>query len=91
MPVFEQQKSAQPPYQYDGQALQWVLEFKYVGLILWHKGGYTKALQDLSTRGRRGMFLVRHRCHWLLVNDPACICRMFHAKVLPLLSNGCEV
>ncbi len=49
MPVFEQQKSAQPPYQYDGQALQRVLEFKYVGLILWHKGGYTKAVPG-STR-----------------------------------------
>eukprot|EP00891_Asterochloris_glomerata_P005062 jgi/Astpho2/5062/Aster-05984 len=80
-----------PTLHYNRKALKKVHHFKYLGLSLETQGGFREAIAQLCASARRAAFAVRHRCCRQGISSLDCILKLFNAKVLPILSYGCEV
>eukprot|EP00891_Asterochloris_glomerata_P008079 jgi/Astpho2/8079/Aster-03025 len=80
-----------PTLHYNRKALKKVHRFKYLGLSLETQGGFREAIAQLCASARRAAFSVRHRCCRQGISSLDCILKLFNAKVLPILSYGCEV
>ena len=80
-----------PTLHYNRKALKKVHQFKYLGLSLETQGGFREAIAQLCASARRAAFAVRHRCCRQGISSLDCILKLFNAKVLPILSYGCEV
>ncbi len=86
--VFEARKSV---CQYEGEAIEQLNSFKYLGVELHGTKGMQAAIQRLAMSGKKAVFALRRRCAELRIFDPALQCQMFDALVKPVLSYGCEV
>ena len=67
-----------------------VHQFKYLGLTLDTQGGFKVAIAQQSASARRAAFAVRHQRCRQGISSLDCS-KLFNAKVLPILSYGCEV
>ncbi len=89
--VFEACKSVCQAFQYEGEAIEQLNSFKYLGVELHGTKGMQAAIQWLAMSRKKTVFALRHRCAELHIFDPALQCQLFDALVKPVLSYGCEV
>jgi hypothetical protein len=89
--VFEARKSMCQAFQYEGETIEQLNSFKYLGVELHRTKGMQAAIQRLAMSRKKAVFALRRRCAELCIFDPALQCQMFDALVKPMLSYGCEV
>ena len=90
--VFAKRKtSISPPLMYAEQPLAQVDSFKYLGTTFHKTKGFSQAIAELQTAGKRAVFALQRRCAELGIKDTRLICRLFDTLVLPVLSYGCEI
>jgi hypothetical protein len=89
--VFEARKSVCQAFQYEGEAIEQLNFFKYLGVELHGTKGMQAAIQRLTMSGKKAIFALRRRCAELRIFDPTLQCQLFDALVKPVLSYGCEV
>jgi hypothetical protein len=89
--VFEARKSVCQAFQYEGEAIDQLNSFKYLGVELHGTKGMQAAIQSLAMSGKKVVFALRRRCVELCIFDPALQCQLFDALVKPMFSYGCEV
>jgi hypothetical protein len=78
------------PLHYDGSPIE-VASFRYLGIELHRSGSLKTTVEHLAAAGQRAVFALRQRCADLKINDPAIVCQLFDALVMPVLSYGCEL
>jgi hypothetical protein len=89
--VFEARKFVCQAFQYEGEAIEQLNSFKYLGVELHGTKGMQSAIQQLAMSGKKAIFALRRRCVELRIFDPTLQCQLFDALVKPVLSYGCEV
>jgi len=89
--VFEARKSVCQAFQYEGEAIEQLNSFKYLGVELHDIKGMQAAIQWLAMLGKKAIFALRRKCAKLCISDPTLQCQLFDALVEPVLSYGCEV
>jgi len=89
--VFEARKSVCQAFQYEGEVIEQLNSFKYLGVELHGTKGMQTAIHRLTMLGKKAVFALRHRCVELRISDPTLQCQLFDALVKPVLSYGCEV
>jgi hypothetical protein len=89
--MFEARKSMCQAFQYEGEPLEQLNSFKYLGVELHGTKGMQAAIQRLIMSGKKAVFALRRRCAELRIFDPTLQCQLFDALVKPVLSYGCEV
>jgi hypothetical protein len=89
--VFEACKSVCQAFQYEGEAIEQLNSFKYLGVELHGTKGMQVVIHRLAMSGKKAIFALRRRCIELRIFDPALQCQLFDALVKPVLSYGCEV
>jgi hypothetical protein len=72
--VFEACKSVCQAFQYEGEAIEQLIFFKYLGVELHGTKGMQAAIQRLVMLGKKVVFTLRHRCAELCIFDPALQC-----------------
>jgi len=78
-------------FQYEGEAIEQLNSFKYLGVELHSTKGMQAAIQRLTMSRKKAVFALRHKCAKLRIFDPALQCQLFDALVKLVLSYGCEV
>ena len=61
--VFERRKSVTPAFLYEGNVIEQVDEFKYLGILTDGTKGLSPALELLCKAAKRAMFGLQRRCH----------------------------
>jgi hypothetical protein len=89
--VFEACKFMCQAFQYEGEAIEQLNSFKYLGVEPHGTKGMQAAIQRLAMSGKKAIFALWRRCAKLRIFDPALQCQLFDALVKPVLSCGCEV
>ena len=89
--VFEHQKSQTPPFTHDGNDIEQVEEFKYLGMTLKYAQTLTPAIEYLCKAATRAKFALQRRCQQLHLHDPGIKCKLFDTLVKPILCDGCEI
>jgi len=89
--VFEARKSMCQAFQYEGEAIEQLNSFKYLGVELHGTKGMQVAIQWLAMSGKKAVFALQCRCAELRIFDPTLQCQLFDALVKPVFSYGCEV
>jgi len=89
--VFEARKSMRQAFQYEGEAIEQLNSFKYLGVELHGTKGMQVAIQWLAMSGKKAVFALQCRCAELRIFDPTLQCQLFDALVKPVFSYGCEV
>ncbi len=89
--MFEARKFVCQAFQYEGEAIEQLNSFKYLGVELHGTKGTQATIQRLAMSGKKAVFALRRRCAELRIFDPALQCQLFNALVKPVLNYGCEV
>jgi len=89
--VFEARKSVCQAFQYEGEVIEQLNFFKYLGVELHGTKGMQAAIQRLAMSAKKAVFALRRRCVKLRISDPALQCQLFDALIKPVLNYGCEV
>jgi len=89
--VFEACKSVCQAFEYEGEAIEQLNSFKYLGVELHNTKGMQVAIQRLAMSGKKAVFALRRRCTELHIFDPTLQCQLFDTLVKLVLSYGCEV
>jgi hypothetical protein len=69
--VFEARKSVCQAFQYEGEAIEQLNSFKYLGVELHGIKGMQAAIQRLAMSGKKVVFALRRKCAELRIFDPA--------------------
>jgi hypothetical protein len=64
--VFEARKSVCQAFHYEGEAIEQLNFFKYLGVELHGTKGMQAAIQQLAMPGKKGIFELRCRCASLI-------------------------
>lgn len=89
--VFERRKSAiLPVFFINGQEIETVCEFKYLGVVFTHTGSFRKHLALLVEQARKAMFYVLNRVQEYSLDIDVAL-QLFDAMVSPILTFGGEV
>ncbi len=64
--VFEAHKSVCQAFQYEGEAIEQLNSFKYLGVELHGTKGMQTAIQRLAMSGKKAIFALWHRCASLI-------------------------
>ncbi len=78
-------------FQYEGEAIEQLNSFKYIGVELHGTKGMQATIQRLAMSRKKVVFTLRRRCAELRIFDPTLQCQLFDALVKPVLRYGCEV
>ena len=89
--VFEHGTSATPAFLYEGDPIEQVEEFKYLGILMHGTRGLSPAIEFLCKAARRAMSGLYRRCQQLSIHDPVLKCKLFDTLVKPILCYCCEV
>ena len=89
--VFEPRKSRVPSFFFNGDIIEQVDEFKYLGVLMHCTKGLSPAIEYLCKAAKRAMFGVQRRCQQLKIHDPVLKCKLFDTLVKPILCYCCEV
>ena len=89
--VFEPKRTECPPFTFEGQVLERVEVFKYLGIAFHGTRGLSCAMEHLCNSARKALFALYGRCHELHIVCPALQCTLFDTLVRPVLSYCCEV
>jgi hypothetical protein len=80
-----------PGFQYEGEAIEQLNFFKYLGVELHGTKSMQVVIQQLAMSGKKAVFALRRKCAKLRIFDPTLQCQLFDALVKPMLSYGCEI
>ncbi len=72
--VFETRKSVCQSFQYEGEAIEQLNPFKYLGVELHGTKGMQAAIQQLAMSRKKAVFALQRRCVKLRIFDPALQC-----------------
>ncbi len=89
--VFEACKYVCQAFQYEGEAIEQLNSFKYLGVELHDTKGMQAVIQRLTMSRKKVVFALWCKCAELRIFDPTLQCQLFDALVKPMLSYGCEV
>ncbi len=89
--VFEPRKSSIPSFFFNGDIIEQVDEFKYLGVMMHCTKGLSPAIEYLCKAAKRAMFGLQRRCQHLKIYDPVLKCKLFDTLVKPILCYCCEV
>ena len=89
--VFEHRKSATPALLYEGDPMEQVYDFKYLGILMHGTRGLSPTVEFLCKAARRTMFGLYRRCQQLSIHDLVLKCKLFDTLVKPILCYCCEV
>ncbi len=89
--MFEANKFVCQAFQYEGEAIEQLNFFKYLGVELHGTKGMQTTIQRLAMSRKKAIFALWHRCAELCIFDPTLQCQLFDALVKPVLSSSCEV
>jgi hypothetical protein len=78
-------------FQYEGEAIEQLNSFKYLGVELHGTKAMQATIQRLVMSRKKVVFALRRRCAELRIFDPTLQCQLFDTLVKPMLSYGCEV
>ena len=76
---------------YQGQQIEQVPEFRYLGLDVHQSKGFPLCTYHLLAAARKALFGLKQRCMELHITDARLQCSLFNTLVRPILSYGCEV
>ena len=77
-------------FKFNGQPLEIVDCFKYLGLTFNYNGRFNIGVKQLKDQGRKAMFAVLQKCR--LLDLPITVqLQLFDSLVRPILTYGCEV
>ena len=91
MMVFEAKRNECQPFMFNGQVIERVDVFKYLGIAFHAQRGLSCAMEQLCCSARKALFALHGRCHELHITCPKLKCTLFDALVRPVLSYCCEV
>jgi hypothetical protein len=89
--VFEACKFVCQAFQYEGEVIEQLNSFKYLGVELHGTKGMQATIQRLAMSRKKVVFALQRRCVELRIFDLALQCQLFNTLVKPVLSYGCEV
>ena len=89
--VFEPKHIACPDFIFDGQLVERVTMFKYLGITFHATRGLSFAIEHLCNSANKALFAMYGRCHELQITSPSLKCRLFDALVRPILSYASEI
>lgn len=89
--VFESKRSQIPDLRFNGELVERVDEFKYLGIMMHGTRGLGPAVGFLCKAAKRAMFALQRRCQQLRISDPILKCKLFDTLVKPILSYCCEI
>ena len=89
--VFEAKRSECQPFMFNGQVIERVDVFKYLGIAFHAQRGLSCAVEQLCCSARKALFALHCRCHELHITCPKLKCTLFDALVRPVLLYCCEV
>lgn len=89
--VFELRKSITPCFHFNGDPIEQVDEFKYLGVLMHGTKGLSPAIEYLCKAAKRAMLGLQRRCQQLSIHDPIMKCKLFDTLVKPILCYCCEV
>ena len=89
--VFEARKSSHTSFYFNGDIIDQVDEFKYLGILMHGTKGLSPAIEYLCKAAKRAMFGLQRRCQQLSIHDPVLKCKLFDTLVKPILCYCCEV
>ncbi len=72
--VFEARKFVCQAFQYEGEAIEQLNSFKYLGVELHGTKGMQATIQRLVMSGKKAFFALRRRCVELRICDPTLQC-----------------
>jgi hypothetical protein len=72
--VFEARKSMCQAFQYEGEAIEQLNSFKYLGVELHGTKGMQAVIQRLAMSGKKAVFALRRKCAELRIFDPTLQC-----------------
>jgi hypothetical protein len=90
-PHQRQQQLQRQQWQFDGQAVQQVDSYKYLGVIFHAHDGIMQAPVQLAEAGRRALFAVQGMCYSQDITDPSIRLHLWQQLVLPVVSYGSEI
>ncbi len=89
--VFEGRASACQPFTYQGDVVERVTSFRYLGIEFHSTRGFSFAIEKIMIASRKSMFALQRRCAELKIKDPATKCRLFDTLVAPVMNYACEI
>ena len=89
--VFEPKRTECAPFTFEGQVIERVEVFKYLGIAFHATRGLSCAMEHLCNSARKALFALHRRCHELHIVCPALQSTLFDAVIRPVLSYCCEV
>ena len=76
---------------YNGNELEIVDFFPYLGMVFSYTGSFTQAQLILAQQGRKAMFTLRSKLKRFVNINLVVYCDLFDKMVMPVLSYGCEI
>ena len=89
--VFEPRRSECCSFMFDGQEIERVEVFKYLGIAFHATRGLSCAMEYLCNSARKALFALHKRCHELHIVCPALQSTLFDTLIRPILSYCCEI
>ena len=80
----------QYPFELNGQSLEHVSSYKYLGLVFNFNGKFNVGVKQLKDQGRRAMFALLQKCRQLQLPVSVQL-ELFNSLVRPILTYGSEV
>jgi hypothetical protein len=81
----------QHTWAFQGQPVEQVQQYKYLGLIFDATRGFSTAPAQLAAAGRRALGAAQGMCANSDITDPSIRLHLWQQLVLPVVSYGCEV
>lgn len=75
----------------DGEPIEIVASYRYLGVEVAHTGSSSAALDALSAAGSRACSALRSRCAEIHLYDPHLKVQLFDSLVQPILLHGAEI
>ena len=89
--VFELRKSITSCFYFNGDTIEQVDKFKYLGVLMHGTKGLSPAIEYLCKAAKRAMSGLQRRCQQLSIHDPILKRKLFDTLVKPFLCYCCEV
>lgn len=89
--IFEPKRTDCQPFTFQGQVIERVEAFKYLGIAFHATRGLSCAMEQLCSSARKALFALYGRCHEMHISCPVLKCTLFDALIRPILSYCCEI
>ncbi len=72
-------------------ALDYVKEYKYLGVLIRNTGSFAMAQEQLSQKAIKAMFAIKQSLFQSNIFDPNSMLKCFDSMVRPIMTYGCEI